>query len=91
MAEYIDKEAFLKYVKENAPYTYVNHIVEIMVNAFPTADVVEVVRCKDCKHYRWVQEPYHGRTKRYCKLRVGLVEINSETFCSYGEMKNDNG
>jgi hypothetical protein len=54
------------------------------------ADVVEVVRCKDCKYYGWEQDPCHGRTERFCKLHKGLVMVNKETFCSYGERKNDN-
>lgn len=59
------------------------------VENIPAADVVEVVRCKDCKYYGWEQEPCHGRVERFCKLHKGLVAVNKETFCSYGERKND--
>ena len=37
--EYIERNSFLKYVKENAPFIY--SIVEIMALAQPTANVVE--------------------------------------------------
>ena len=37
--EYIERGAFLRYVKENAPFIYT--VVEIMALAQPTADVVE--------------------------------------------------
>ena len=37
--EFIERGAFLRYVKENAPFIYT--VVEIMALAQPTADVVE--------------------------------------------------
>ena len=60
MSRYMDADAFLKSVKQKAyPQSgSVNEserkislfgIMEILT-AMPTADVVEVVRCKDCKH-----------------------------------------
>lgn len=51
------------------------------------ADVVEVVRCKDCKHRGWVQEPCHGKTVHYCKLTETGVKDND--FCSYGERRSE--
>ena len=47
------------------------------------------VRCKDCKHYGWEQEPCHGRTQRFCKLHKGLVVVDKDTFCPYGERRTD--
>lgn len=52
------------------------------VNIVPSADVVEVVRCKDCKH----RDPYdlkcdHGLMKT--ELPVG-----DDDYCSYGERKD---
>ena len=61
----------------------------------PTADVVEVVRCKDCKHYR-----YHGKTSLtvdgknmacgWCMRRTRQDEEHRmlpTDYCSYGERK----
>ena len=54
----------------------------------PTADVVEVVRCKDCKHYDgqkckeiyYVMDGYYG----------GSFEVKKPTdFCSNGERRTD--
>lgn len=42
----------------------------------PTADVVEVVRCKDC-------EDYNGH--RYCEYHA--VTVLDDDFCSYGHRK----
>lgn len=60
MAEYIDREALLRspiridnYDKENGNENFVFGIETVLEYAehIPTADVVEVVRCKDCKEY----------------------------------------
>ena len=55
---------------------------ERLVNEQPTADVVEVVRCKDCKH------------KDYCcrnvaKFDKGYDMYEGISFCSYGERRED--
>lgn len=42
----------------------------------PRADVVEVVRCKDCRY--WVSER--------C-IRMKQTETNADDYCSYGERK----
>ena len=43
----------------------------------PAADVVEVVRCKDCKHY--------GTSG--CAMDTYAFDVVEECFCSYGERK----
>lgn len=49
----------------------------------PTADVVEVVRCKDCKY--WVEEKDFGM---FCShWGSTLAESQADDFCSYGERK----
>lgn len=57
-----------------------------MVLDQPTADVVEVVRCKNCQYW-------HSPTNddmHYCKLRFGLQGIVAESdFCSYGKRRSD--
>ena len=46
------------------------------IDKMPSADVVEVVRCKDCKHYCiWQMK---------CD-RLHLVPIADNHYCSYGE------
>lgn len=70
------------------PMQIYNEVLQVIAEA-NTVDAVEVVRCKDCKHCGWAEEPCHGRTQRFCKLHKGLVVIDRDTFCSYGEMKGD--
>ena len=45
------------------------------------ADVVKVVRCKDCKH--WI---YWADQKR-CSCIKHHIQSNSYDFCNYGELK----
>ena len=46
------------------------------------ADVVEVVRCKDCKHYSR-EQCYHDRHEHHAQS----IFQNADDFCSYGERK----
>ena len=51
-------------------------------------DVEVVVRCRECKHHYWEQEPCHGKIVHYCKLpHMRGVEVFKEFFCYYGERK----
>lgn len=51
-------------------------------------DAVPVVRCRECKHHYWEQEPCHGKSVHYCKLpHMRGVEVFKEFFCYYGERK----
>ena len=49
----------------------------------PTVDAVEVVRCKDCKHFGPFAEPYN--TAGLCRVIVGIHREND--FCSCGEVR----
>jgi len=85
MAEYIEREAFKqKYLCCG----YLPEMSEKEFDEFPTADVAPVVRCKDCKHKGWVQEPCHGKSVDYCKIWDCTLRNLEATFCSYGEQKD---
>ena len=80
----IDADAFLEKMKRTSRYFGVVFDVEDM----PTVDAVEVVRCRECKHHYWEQEPCHGKSVHYCKLpHMRGVEVFKEFFCYYGERK----
>lgn len=85
MAEYIERSAAIKaakhaWAKGLEPSQY--------IEALPAADVAPVVRCKDCKHKGWVQEPCHGKSVDYCKVWDCTLRNLESTFCSYGERKD---
>ena len=64
------------------------------IEAAQTVDAVPVVRCRECEHHYWEQEPCHGKSVHYCKLpHMRGVEVFKEFFCYYGKRKEsaDNG
>ena len=58
-------------------------VVEQVVEDTPTAEVVEVVRCKDCKHLMF--SDMYGECSQ---AHMGIVR--PDDFCSYGERKENN-
>lgn len=52
MAEYITKESVIEAVEDSDIELFQSEWNEIRekINAIPTADVVPVIRCKDCKY-----------------------------------------
>lgn len=61
------------------------------VDLIPVADVVEVVRCKDCKNFISCNEKLH-----YCKYHTDNASycdeccwVTENDFCSYGERKEE--
>ena len=81
MARYIDADALI------AEYDRV-HIGapggarKLMVDA-PTADVVEVVRCKDCKYWEKGKD-YEPYCNHFGNM---MTDTKADDFCSYGERK----
>lgn len=59
-------------------------IVEGHHNRIPAADVVPVVRCKDCKHSR---ETADGRGLFCSVWGRGWHWVQPDGFCSYGERR----
>ena len=76
----------IAYGSENA----LRSVLEV-VKKQPPEDVVEVVRCKDCKYYKPQEKSRHWNSeKKYCN-RSATVKVNDEDFCSYGERRDNNG
>ena len=59
-----------------------NGMVRLLEKA-PTVDAVEVVRCRDCKHYK--PDEYECG----CDFAGGLPYVKADDFCSYGERKEE--
>ena len=53
----------------------------------PTVYAVEVVRCKDCKHYD--KTHLNNGDRRMCTKFLGLTIPRPDDFCSYGERRTD--
>ena len=88
MPEYIEREALLNELKEERKkgnFVFTTKWIKEIMDNLPAADVVEVVRCKDCvwwypREYGSVigrcENPYNGLANEY---------IEEDDFCSYGK------
>lgn len=54
----------------------------------PSADVVEVVRCKDCK-YSWHPTLRQDRDSLMCNRMVQNFDVEQCGYCSCGERRED--
>ena len=62
--------------------------IQQAVDEQPTVDAVEVVRCKDCKHYKPQKKSAHWENRAdYCN-RIVTIKTRPYDFCSYGERKD---
>lgn len=52
------------------------------------ADMVRVVRCKECKHWIGETEHYEDREYKACWQLCGQY-MNSEFWCKYGEREGE--
>ena len=89
MPTYKDIDAILRNLPDDLPYKA--SVKRVLIQA-PEADVVEVVRCKDCEHWKdtspdTVTEDHWGE----CRKPLGdyrFCETAENDFCSYGERKD---
>ena len=56
--------------------SYIHKVADI-IKSIPTADVVEVVRCKDCRYWQ------NYNDVMVCGLTNAMMSISD--YCSYGE------
>ena len=54
----------------------------------PSADVVEVVRCKDCIHNHEHETPF-GSKFHICNLNQLAYSEHDDFYCAYGERRED--
>ena len=80
MTEYIEREAAVSTLD----------VAERFLRNIPAADVVEVVRCRDCKFGDWDSEPDDALV---CMRTKDGFWRSGNDFCSYGYRKEgaDNG
>ena len=60
-------------------------ISPIVLAPVPSADVVEVVRCKDCKHFEAINNDDHGWCKMISDLPCGISVRYDDDYYSFGE------
>lgn len=101
MDEYIKREEALALVRPDAPedekaavtIATAKKLVRNIVRRTPAADVVPVVRCKDCKYYRvstmLAPNKFCFRLKHPVEDRPIGYNFAPDDFCSYGERKEN--
>lgn len=78
MTEYIDREKLLKNVEMKGRWGFSGTAIYQAIKDAPAADVVEVVRCKDC-----VCRSGSSTVVHHCTLSG--IPVDGDDFCSYGE------
>lgn len=85
MAEYIKREAVIDLITRR----YENpEICTQEINSIPAADVVPVVRCKNCEHSTETAG-YDGRGLFCAIWGREWQRVRPDDFCSYGERKDE--
>ena len=91
MAEYIERDkavaicqSYYEHCLETHDYCgdSVAYDIRTNIQGLPTADVVPVVRCKDCKHY----------DGDFCNSHQwwnddSFITVDDDDYCSYGERR----
>ena len=75
MSRYIDADAYIKYCDEHWLALNVD-----AVNAQPTVDAVEVVRCRECKYNLSPNDPH-----ALCANPKLCEPLEQDDYCKYGE------
>lgn len=89
MSRYIDADKLCEGLKDMAKYqepykqSTILGVVSTIENT-PTADVVEVVRCGECRYCKYNRSAdFHKCNRRWHYSE----QVNVRDFCSYGERK----
>jgi hypothetical protein len=101
MAEYIDRDDAIRktldaclmisnrLVGRGLPASDGIDVVDIM-ESIPTADVVPVIRCKDCRFKTLTEDGEYNPHDIVCEIHMS-DGFDENDYCSYGERKCDNG
>lgn len=94
MAEYIEREALMNEIHRIGGHNLCGWDtigVKALVDRQPTADVVEVVRCKNCKYFDIEEDDALGTCmgKFICISSGGEIYPEPNHYCSYGERRSE--
>lgn len=80
MPKYVDVDALLQSLPDDLPYK--SSVKRVLTQA-PAADVEEVVRCRDCRHFT------KGMAIGMCKRVEGkpIIPCVADNFCKYGDYR----
>lgn len=91
MARLIDADALIAILEKIADddgdnYFHIDEITQEIFDA-PTVDAVEVVRCKDCKHWKHADGIGCTDFVKICSLAYYM--IGEDGYCLYGERRTE--
>lgn len=86
MAKYIDAEK-IPFVTGQTQVSELDYVRRYVIARMPAADVVEVVRCKNCK-YGDTGTDEIGRQFYKC-IGIHYGSVSPTDYCSYGEREDD--
>lgn len=94
MARYIDADNLVSVLEilcdKGGDIRYWEQLKWIVADC-PTADVVKVVRCKDCKQYEWYIKAHYknGVEVESHECRKYKMAVAPDWFCADGERNDD--
>ena len=85
MSDYISRAAAIRAITEQQGVVD-KSVAKRVLTQLPSADVVEVIRCKDCDNWQtgWKAWSDNGH---YCGMIDG--DTQPDFYCSYAERRND--
>ena len=87
MPEYINREAVSLEIGNVPPRERNYRKAMDIVDTFPAADVVEVVRCRECKYRDYDDEPY-GKKVAVCTGAMAYSNTPDDWYCPMGKRKD---
>lgn len=87
MSKYIEADSLKEAMKTYGFHSADQTITEFVEDILPTADVIKVVRCKDCEYWQTDWIPNHGgdRGCHYCEMMDTFTEPLN--YCGDAERK----
>ena len=79
----LDSRELIEQMIESAPTVEAVPVAELPYTVWLTHDVVQVVRCKDCKWHYILDGHSH------CDLDIEARDIKPDWFCADGERRED--
>lgn len=88
MDEYIKKETAYRAIMGERPEAREPSWFAELVLEIPAADVVEVVRCRDCRHWN-PETGFCNLNSHFSMYGLDWDMFNDDDFCSLGERRTD--
>ena len=90
MKKYIEREAARDLMEQALVDDWEIQYADDRLDEIPAADVVEVVRCKDCRWGKYVKSEIYNDSLPVCgyKNAHGMV-VNETGYCAWGKRREE--